>query len=167
MPALTGALLLAESEAHACEGCPTTYGSIGPLVSLAFGTRTSFGVGGEFSVNHLPDNSKLIGYGGYVNFVQYSTRSYYNRFNVGAQGNLLAFGAEVGVSYLSSSLGPRPQPSAIGVAVGAFAAVPYFVLLAFRTTFPFDGEPQAAIDLGLKFPFVLQGDGYSSSGHIF
>jgi hypothetical protein len=108
-----------------------------------------------------------MGYGAYVNAVQYFTHRYYTRLNVGAQGNVLMFGAEAGGSYLSSSLGRHPQPSAIGMTVGAFTAIPYFLLLAFRTTLPFDGEPQAAIDLGIKIPFVIQGDGHLSGGTTF
>jgi hypothetical protein len=162
-PAVTSALLAAAPEARACPGCSTTYGSFGPLVSFAFGDRSSFGAGMEFSANYWPNNKTIAGFGGYVNAISYFTGAKYSRVNLGAQGTQLAFGAEAGLSYLSPTPGRSDLPGAVGPTFGAFGEA--LLLLAIRTTVPFDGPPQVSLDLGLKFPFVLQGDGfYSPSG---
>jgi hypothetical protein len=158
-PAITGALLATAPEARACPGCSTTYGSFGPLVSFAFGDRSSFGVGAELSAEYWPDNRNIAGFGGYVNAVGYFTDAKYGRFNVGAQGNQLAFGGEAGFSYLSATTGRSDLPAAVGPTLGCFADA-LVLLLAIRTTVPFDGPPQVSLDLGLKLPFILQGEGY-------
>ncbi len=163
--------LLAEESASACKGyldptigCPSTYGSIGPLLSIAFTGRGDVGFGAEFSVNHLPDSTSYAGFGTFINWIGYFTRPEYMRLNFGAQGELVYVGGEAGVSYLSATSGLDARPASFGLTAGVFSEIPYVLLLAVRTTFPFDGPVHTSVDIGVKIPFLISGHGYYNPG---
>jgi hypothetical protein len=183
-PALGVALLLSRAALCACgsppepkAGCTTAFGSVGPLISFAFGERKSFGIGGEVSVNYIPDNSEPIGYGGYLNDVHYFTRSSYDRLSAGAQANRYALGGELGFGFLSGSSGAVDSPPLAGAIAGGFTEVPLpipagprqgndlpymplMLLIAFRVTFPVTRAPQYSLDFGLKVPIGLSRPGF-------
>jgi hypothetical protein len=182
-PALSGAVLLAHPNAHACgpyqtssgvyldsSDCPTTYGSLGPIISFAFGARKSIGIGFEFSGSHLPNRKELSGVGGYAHGVYYFASSRYVRLNAGAQVSHV-LGAEAGFGFLSGSSGESSLPPAFGPSIGVFSVLPGLAtsstpaelvtfMAAFRTTLPFEGPVQSSLDFGVKTAFVLDGRGY-------